>query len=101
MKKLILVSCALIGAVFASQAYSADVAAGKAKSGLCMSCHGKEGKAMIPLYPHLAGQNEMYLAKQLKNFRSGARKDPAMAGFAKMLNDDDIANLAAYYASLK
>jgi len=51
--------------------------------------------------PYLAGQKEAYLAKQLKDFKSGARKDPVMAPMAMALNDEDVANVAAYYASLK
>lgn len=53
------------------------------------------------MYPNLAGQKEMYLAKQLKDFKSGTRKDPVMGAMAMPLSDADIANLAAYYASLK
>ena len=53
------------------------------------------------MYPNLAGQKEAYLAKQLKDFKSGARKDPIMAPMAMGLSDEDVANIAAYYASLK
>ena len=78
-----------------------DVAAGKAKAAMCMACHGAAGVSANPMWPNLAGQKEAYLAKQLKDFKSGARNDPMMAGMAKPLSDADIANLAAYYASLK
>jgi len=77
-----------------------DPAAGKAKSATCVACHGAEGKSAIPLYPHLAGQQEQYLAKQMRDFRSGARKDPVMGPMAAPLSDEDIDNLAAYSASL-
>ena len=79
----------------------ADIAAGKAKSATCAACHGANGIANIPMYPNLAGQKAMYTAKQLKAFRDGSRKDPVMAGMAKNLSDADIANLSAYYESLK
>lgn len=102
MKKIILALVVVILGGGSLPALSADIAAGKTKADqLCKSCHGPDGKATIPLYPHLAGQNQMYLEKQLKDFRSGTRKDPAMQGFAKMLSNDDIVNMSAYYSSLK
>ncbi|KUE78566.1 cytochrome c [Aeromonas schubertii] len=82
-------------------ALAADAEAGKAKAVVCAACHGVEGKAMIPGYPHLAGQSAQYTAKQLKAFRDGQRQDPVMAPMAKPLSDADIENLAAWYASLK
>jgi len=88
-------------AMMAAPAFAADVAAGKAKSGMCAACHGAAGISAVPMYPNLAGQKEAYLAKQLKDFKSGARKDPVMAPMTMPLSDADIANLAAYYASLK
>ena len=74
--------------------------AGKAKSATCVACHGAAGVSTNPMWPNLAGQQEMYLAKQLKDFRDGKRSDPVMAPMAKPLSDEDIANLAAYYSSL-
>ncbi|NIP17045.1 MAG: c-type cytochrome [Xanthomonadales bacterium] len=87
--------------VFAAPAMAADPAAGKAKSTVCAACHGADGMSVNPMWPHLAGQQEMYLAKQMRDFRDGNRKDPVMSAQAASLSDDDIANLAAYYASLK
>jgi cytochrome c553 len=83
----------------ASSAMAADVAAGKAKSAICAACHGATGHSVNPLWPNLAGQKEMYLAKQIKAFRDGVRKDPMMAPMVASLSDDDIANLAAYFAA--
>lgn len=99
MKKLTLASIATV--MLASPAFAGDVAAGKAKSATCAACHGAAGVSAIPMYPNLAGQKEMYLAKQLKEFKSGVRKDAVMGAMAMPLSDDDIANLSAYYASLK
>jgi cytochrome c553 len=82
-------------------ALAGDIAAGKAKSVTCVACHGPEGMSSNPLWPHLAGQQEQYLAKQLRDFRAGTRKDPVMGPMAMPLSDEDIDNLAAYYASLK
>ena len=82
-----------------TSATAGDVAAGKAKSAICASCHGATGESLNPLWPNLAGQKEQYLVKQIKAFRDGTRKDPMMAPMVAALSDDDIANLAAYYAA--
>jgi len=99
MKKLAIAVAATI--MMASPVFAGDVEAGKAKSMMCSACHGASGISAIPMYPNLAGQKEMYLAKQLKDFKSGKRNDPTMKGMVAGLNDADIANLAAYYSSLK
>ncbi|MGL4250996.1 MAG: c-type cytochrome [Aeromonas sp.] len=91
----------LLALVWGGQIRAADIEAGKAKALLCTACHGVEGKAMIPTYPHLAGQNAAYLVKQLKAFKDGSRKEPLMVPFMAPLTDADIDNLAAFYASLK
>lgn len=80
---------------------AADINAGKSKSVVCAACHGPQGIAVIPGYPHLAGQNAQYLELQLKAFRDETRKNMLMTPMAKGLSDTDITNLAAYYASLK
>ena len=82
-----------------SSVMAGDVAAGKAKSAICASCHGADGVSVSPLWPNLAGQKEQYLVKQIKAFRDGTRTDPMMAPMVASLSDDDIANLAAYYAA--
>lgn len=76
-----------------------DVDAGRAKSTTCAACHGELGQATAPEYPDLAGQHQNYLVHALKAYRSGARKNPIMAGFVSGLTDQDIADLAAYYAA--
>lgn len=78
-----------------------NAAAGKAKTASCAGCHGAKGISMVPMYPNLAGQKEAYLVKQIKNFKEGVRKDPTMNAMTKPLSDEDINNIAAYYASLK
>lgn len=80
---------------------AADIAAGKAKAASCAGCHGANGISNNPLWPNLAGQKAAYLAKQIKAFRDGSRKDPTMEPMARPLSDEDIENLAAYFASLK
>jgi cytochrome c553 len=84
--------------------YAADNAPtkGKAKAeAQCNVCHGANGMSQIPNAPHLAGQPEIYVAEQLKNYRSGKRANEVMGVLAKPLSDDDIANLAAWYASIE
>ncbi|WP_093328754.1 c-type cytochrome [Thalassotalea agarivorans] len=99
MKKIMMTLAATV--LMAAPSLAADIAAGKAKSAVCAACHGQAGVSAVPMYPNLAGQKEEYLKKQLKDFKSGARKDPVMAPMAMPLSDEDIANLSAYYASLK
>ena len=80
---------------------SADATAGRAKAQMCTTCHGAHGLAVAPNTPHLAGQPEPYLVEQLKAYRSGKRAHEVMAVVAKPLTDADIADLAAWYASLE
>jgi cytochrome c553 len=83
----------------ASAGAAGDAAAGKAKSAVCAACHGADGNSTNPLWPNLAGQHAPYMVKQLKDFKSGARKDPVMAPMAAPLSEQDMENLAAYFAS--
>jgi cytochrome c553 len=93
----------LIGAAVAlcSVATSAaDVNAGAAKAKeVCAACHGLDGNSTQPDYPRLGGQHADFLAKALRDYKSGQRKNAIMAGFAAALSRQDIENLAAYYAS--
>lgn len=99
MKKLTLALSATV--MMASPVFAGDAAAGKGKSMMCSACHGVAGISAVPTYPNLAGQKEAYLTKQLKDFKSGTRNDPTMKGMVASLSDTDMADLAAYYASLK
>lgn len=87
--------------VSSSAVLAADIAAGKAKAAMCAGCHGANGISVAPNYPNLAGQKEQYLVKAMGDFKSGARKDPTMNAMAAPLSDADMANLAAFYSSLK
>lgn len=80
---------------------AADIEAGKAKTLVCASCHGADGNSVNPIWPKLAGQHASYIAKQLTEFKTGKRSDPTMNGMAAILNETDIVNVAAYYASQK
>ena len=85
-----------------SAAMAGNIAAGKEKAAaICAACHGADGiTAIDPSYPKLAGQYPDYLARALSDYKSGARKNAIMAGMAAALSKEDIANIAAYYASL-
>ena len=79
---------------------AADIVAGKAKAiEVCAACHGQDGNSTSQDFPKLAGQYPDYLAKAIRDYKSGERKNPIMAGFAKPLSNQDIENLASYYGS--
>lgn len=95
-------AAALALAVFAGGTLAAgDPAAGKAKIGTCMACHGNNGKGTTPEYPNLCGQNEKYLVIALKAYKSGERNNAIMKPMAAMLSNKDLENVAAYYAAQK
>ncbi len=80
---------------------AADPAAGRTKAKACRTCHGIDGIAKIPIAPHIAGENRIYLETQLKAFRTGKREHEIMSVIAKDLSDADISDLSAWYASIK
>ena len=82
-------------------AQAADIEAGKAKSAVCSSCHGVDGNSPNSAWPSIAGQHASYIYKQLKDFKEGRRVDATMTGMVALLNDDDMKNVAAFYASQK
>ncbi len=88
-------------ALAASPASAQDAVAGRAKAQSCITCHGPLGLSVAPDAPHLAGQPAIYVTAQLRAYRSGARRHEVMAVMAKPLTDDDIANLAAWFASIR
>ena len=82
-------------------ARAADVAAGKAKAAeVCGACHGENGISQTENIPSLAGQLDQYIQWQLVYFRAGSRKNEQMQPVVEQLNNDDIRNLGAYFASL-
>jgi len=102
MLSVVTAACLWLVLVAPAQAANGNIAAGKEKAVVCAGCHGADGNGGAdPLWPKLAGQDASYLAKQLTDFKSGARKDPIMSGMAAPLSAADIKNLAAYFASLK
>lgn len=104
MKKIAYSIIGLTALFGASTAFAGDAAAGKVKAAVCAACHGANGIAMMPGYPNLAGQNEAYLVSAMKAYRDKQRNggmSAVMQMQAASLSDDDMANLAAYFSSLK
>ncbi|EOI3465918.1 cytochrome c [Cronobacter dublinensis] len=101
-KQLVWLAC-LLGLSLTAQA-KGDPAAGEEKAVMCVACHGATGKASAPLYPNLAGQNEAYLEHALQAYKKGERSGgqaEIMKAYVSGLSDEDMANLAAYYAGQK
>jgi cytochrome c553 len=90
--------CIVLASSFTFPTFAADAAAGAEKASICAGCHGPNGKSRNADWPNLAAQQPAYLAAQLKAFKSGSRTNPVMQGMAANLNDEDIDNLAAYFA---
>jgi cytochrome c553 len=88
--------------LFANPTFSVekgDPIRGKAKSSTCVACHGVSGNSLIPNFPNLAGQHALYLEIALKAYKNGDRKAPTMQPMAAALSEQDIKDLAAFYAS--
>src|SRR5437879_8998866 len=81
-------------------AHAADVAVGKEKAELCVACHGDNGISQTENIPSLAGQPDQFIQWQLVYFRAGARKNEQMQPIVEQINNEDIRNLGAYFASL-
>lgn len=79
-----------------------DLAKGAASyAAVCVACHAADGNSTVPAQPKLAQQHPEYLLKQLLDYKSGARKDPIMTGFATALSEDDARNISYWLASQK
>lgn len=76
-----------------------DADAGKTKAATCSGCHGPDGNSPVPTFPKIAGQHAEYIAKQLHDYKSGARENATMSPMAMPLSDQDILDLSAYFAS--
>lgn len=76
-----------------------DPVAGKSKAVTCFGCHGENGNSAVPQFPKLAGQNAIYIEKQIHNYQTGRLNHQLMVTLAASMSDEDIADIAAYYAS--
>lgn len=101
MKKMILGFAAVLGFAMASSLALAggDAAAGQAKTAMCAGCHGADGNSAVANFPKLAGQGEKYLTKQMNDIKVGNRSVPEMTGMLNAFSEQDIADIAAYFAS--
>lgn len=100
MKKVVILCALLVGfSQTGMSAESGDAAAGKEKVVACGACHGSDGNSLAPSFPKLAGLGEKYLVKQLMDIRDGARPVPTMAGQLDAQSDQDLADIAAFYAA--
>ena len=100
MNKLVVSLLLTLGITGLAQA-AGDAAAGQGKVVVCGACHGPDGNSLAPNFPKLAGQGERYLLKQLNDIKSGNRQVVEMTGLLNNLSEQDLADIAAYYASQK
>ena len=75
-----------------------DAERGSTLTATCVACHGNEGNSLAGSFPNIAGQNEKYILKQLRDMKSGARAQNLMVGIVDTLSDQDMQDLAAFYA---
>ena len=97
----LLLSLAICGTAQAADPVVGDAAAGQAKTAVCGACHGPDGNSLAPNFPKLAGQGQRYLLKQLHEIKDGKRVVLEMTGLLNNLNDQDLADIAAYYGAQK
>lgn len=100
MNKVLVSLLLTLGLTGVAQA-AGDAEAGQGKVAVCAACHGADGNSPAPNFPKLAGQGERYLLKQLHDIKSGARPVIEMTGMLDNLSDQDMADIAAYFASQK
>lgn len=101
MKFTAITICLLLGsAAFADGLIEGNAQAGKDKSITCAACHGADGNSVNPVWPSLAGQHPTYFVEQLQAFKNGTRSEPLMLGQVMTLSDEDMRNLAVYFADM-
>ncbi len=98
MNKLLVSLLLTLGLAGLAQA-AGDAAAGQAKTAVCAGCHGADGNSAVANFPKLAGQGERYLIKQMKDIKAGDRQVVEMTGILTNVSEEDMADIAAYFAS--
>ena len=98
MNKLIVSLLLTLGITGVAHA-AGDATAGQTKAAVCGACHGPDGNSPLPNFPKLAGQGEKYLTKQMHDIKDGKRTVLEMTGMLTNLNDQDLSDIAAYFAS--
>jgi len=101
MKTVSLIAAGLVCAGLSASTLAGDVNAGAKAAQSCLMCHGENGLSTMAGTPSLAGQPEIYLASQLRQFRDGKRHNEVMSVIAKPLSDADIDNVSAYFAQFE
>jgi cytochrome c553 len=102
MSAKLVAALSLVAFLGSAPAFAAgSVEAGQAKSATCGACHGMDGNSPSPEWPNLAGQHAGYIESQLRAFKAGERKNDLMSPMAMILSDEDMADLAAFFASQK
>jgi len=99
LRQLTLAAATVVVAATLPAHASGDAEAGKAKSAQCAQCHSADGNSKVAQFPRLAGQHADYIVHALKDYASGRRRNPIMAGIAKGLSEDDREELAAYFSA--
>jgi len=95
-----LLAASLLCLIAGERVRAADLDAGKQiATAICAACHGPTGHSLSPEFPNLAGQRPEYIVKQLKAFKAGERKNPVMSTIVPNLDEPDMENVAAYFAS--
>lgn len=88
-----------LGVGLSGSVLAGDPAAGKEKSVTCQACHGTDGNSPIPTFPIIAGQHKDYLVHSILSYKTGERTNPIMVAIVQPLSEEDIKDLAAYYAA--
>ncbi|BDX18051.1 MAG: cytochrome c4 [Pseudomonadales bacterium] len=99
MNKLLVSLALTLGVATGAHAVEGNAEAGQAKAAVCGACHGADGNSAAPNFPKLAGQGERYLLKQITDIKEGRRNVIEMTGILDGMSEQDMADLAAYYAS--
>lgn len=100
MKKIIFLGV-LLSTMSFNSLWAADSNMGQTKAAACGACHGADGNSAVATFPKLAGQNPRYIVKQLQDIKTGRRVVPAMTGLLDNVTEEDMQDLAAYYADQK
>jgi cbb3-type cytochrome c oxidase subunit III len=98
---MLLLTLGVGSSALAAEVLVGDAAAGQGKTLVCGACHGPDGNSLVPGFPRLAGQGERYLLKQMQEIKGGKRVVIEMTGMLSGLGDQDLADIAAYYAGQK
>ncbi|CAG8868999.1 Cytochrome c4 [Pseudomonas fluorescens] len=97
----LLLTLGVAGAANAAPVIQGDATAGQTKSVVCGACHNPDGNSLAPNFPKLAGQGQRYLEKQLHDIKSGKRVVLEMTGMLAPFDEQDLADIAAYFSSQK